>query len=72
MHITTDTDSCIGSGQCALALPEIFDQDDTEGKVLLINDSPDRELHDDVREAAYRCPMQAITVTEAEPRQEGP
>ncbi|MFD8346243.1 ferredoxin, partial [[Kitasatospora] papulosa] len=28
MHVTTDHDRCVGSGQCAMQSPEVFDQDD--------------------------------------------
>ncbi|MCL7457408.1 ferredoxin [Micromonospora echinofusca] len=61
MRIQVDSDSCVGSGQCALALPEVFDQDDADGTVVLLDDRPPAELHDAVREAASRCPVQAIT-----------
>ncbi|WP_320068914.1 ferredoxin [Micromonospora sp. RTGN7] len=61
MRITVNSDNCVGSGQCALALPELFDQDDVNGKVVLLDDQPSAEWHDAVHEAASRCPVQAIT-----------
>ncbi len=63
MHVSVDTDHCIGAGQCALALPEVFDQDDTDGLVVLLDESPRRDLDDAVAEAVRRCPVQAITAT---------
>ncbi|WP_018548621.1 ferredoxin [Streptomyces sp. LaPpAH-108] len=67
MHIDIDTDTCIGAGQCALAAPAVFTQDD-DGYSSLI---PGRESGADspmVREAARACPVGAITVTEDAPQ----
>ena len=64
MHITTDAEACVGSGQCALALPEVFDQDDAEGTVIVVDADPPEEFHRDVHEAVSRCPVRAIAVVE--------
>ena len=64
MKVIVDQDACTGSGQCVLIAPEVFDQRDTDGIVVLLNDSPDPRLHEDVREAARICPALAITLTE--------
>ncbi|WP_442809616.1 ferredoxin [Streptomyces sp. NBC_01335] len=61
--MSVDTTLCMGSGLCALALPEVFDQDDVDGLVVLLDPEPPRELHDDVAEAVNRCPVQAISAT---------
>ncbi|MEW2620506.1 ferredoxin [Streptomyces sp. NPDC048106] len=60
MRLSIDPGVCVGSGQCALAVPEVFDQDDEDGTVVLLDDRPQPELHDAVREAAALCPVQAI------------
>ncbi|WP_210587195.1 ferredoxin [Streptomyces sp. GESEQ-35] len=62
MHIDIDTDVCIGAGQCALAAPGVFIQDDDGFSTLL----PGREGGGDpmVREAARACPVGAITVSD--------
>ncbi|GAA2975229.1 ferredoxin [Streptomyces enissocaesilis] len=65
MHVSVDTQRCIGSGQCALALPEVFDQDDTDGLVILLDETPPREMHDAVEEAVSRCPVQAIAAADS-------
>ncbi|MEW2488394.1 ferredoxin [Streptomyces sp. NPDC048411] len=61
MRISIDTDVCIGAGQCVLAAPKVFTQDDDGFSKLL----PDHEdaAHPLVREAARACPVQAITIT---------
>ncbi|GAA2784981.1 ferredoxin [Streptomyces rameus] len=60
MHIDIDKDACIGAGQCALAAPGVFTQDDDGYSMLL----PGSEGRDDpmTREAARACPVSAITV----------
>ncbi|WP_327132139.1 ferredoxin [Streptomyces sp. NBC_01343] len=60
MNITIEHDACVGSGQCALAVPEVFDQDEEDGTVVLLDDRPPRDLHSAVEEAAGLCPVQAI------------
>ncbi|WP_280854011.1 MULTISPECIES: ferredoxin [unclassified Streptomyces] len=63
MDIDIDKDVCIGAGQCALAAPGVFTQDDDGYSTLL----PGRENGTGdpmVREAARACPVAAITVSE--------
>ncbi|MGW3366926.1 ferredoxin [Streptosporangium canum] len=63
MKITIDQDACVGSGQCVLSSPEVFDQRDADGIVVLLRDKPEPGLQKDVREAARICPALAITLT---------
>jgi ferredoxin len=64
MKVTVDEDKCCGAGQCVLLAPEVFDQRDEDGIVLLLADEPAAEFHQRVREAADVCPAGAIAVTE--------
>ncbi|MGW0080210.1 ferredoxin [Streptomyces sp. NPDC003393] len=64
MRIDIDKDRCIGAGQCALAAPNVFTQDD-EGFSTLVPGKEDGDGDPMVREAARACPVGAITVTEA-------
>ena len=65
MKVTVDEDKCCGAGQCALLVPEVFDQRDEDGIVVLRNADPTADLAADIREAAAVCPAQAITVDES-------
>ncbi|THA72784.1 ferredoxin [Streptomyces sp. A0958] len=58
MRIDIDKDVCIGAGQCALAAPKVFTQDDDGLSELLEGAEPGPM----VGEAARACPVQAITV----------
>jgi ferredoxin len=56
---------CIGAGQCVLAAPAVFDQDD-DGIVVLLDAMPPEDQHEAVRKAARLCPAVAIFVDEPE------
>ncbi|MFC4948861.1 ferredoxin [Pseudonocardia sp. GCM10023141] len=64
MKIDVDTSVCIGAGLCVLAADEVMDQDD-DGIVVLLDDSPQPGMHDAVRRAASLCPARAITIRES-------
>ena len=65
MHVEVNVPKCVASGQCVLIAPEVFDQRDDDGMVILLDDSPGPEHHDNVREAALVCPAAAIRLTES-------
>ncbi|MEV1177797.1 ferredoxin [Nonomuraea sp. NPDC049784] len=64
MNITVDADKCCGAGQCVLLAPDVFDQGEDDGIVILLDASPAAEHHAAVRESASVCPGAAITVEE--------
>lgn len=64
MDVHVDRDRCLGAGMCALTAPRVFDQDEDEGLVLLLDARPPQEQRAAVRVAAGVCPASAITVTE--------
>ncbi|HEY3504675.1 MAG TPA: ferredoxin [Actinocatenispora sp.] len=64
MRISADSDVCIGSGQCVLTEPAVFDQDDSAGTVVLLATEPDAAQQDAVRDAVYLCPAQALSIVE--------
>lgn len=64
MRVSVDSGRCCGSGQCVLAAPDVFDQNDEDGTVLLLDPHPPAPLQETVRAAAGVCPAAAITVSE--------
>jgi ferredoxin len=64
MKLTVDQDKCCGAGQCVLLAPDVFDQREEDGIVVLLDETPADALHAVVREAASVCPAAAITVEE--------
>jgi ferredoxin len=65
VHITVDADKCCGAGQCALIAPEVFDQGEDDGIVVLLDADPPAGLDRAVREAAQVCPAAAIALAGA-------
>ncbi|GLY93603.1 (4Fe-4S)-binding protein [Actinoplanes sp. NBRC 103695] len=63
MRIKADTGVCVGSGQCVLTGPAVFDQDD-DGIVTLLVDHPEGEAADQARDAVSLCPSQALSIIE--------
>lgn len=62
MKVIVDQNRCVASGQCVLAVPEVFDQREEDGIVVLLAENPPEDLADDVRQAAVLCPARAIWV----------
>jgi ferredoxin len=63
MKVSVDVDRCCGAGTCVLLAPEVFDQREDDGIVMLLEREPGEELHSTVREAANVCPASAITLS---------
>ncbi|MEU1778472.1 MULTISPECIES: ferredoxin [Streptomyces] len=62
MRVAVDEDRCIGAGQCELAAPEVFEQDD-EGVSRASDPEPAEDLWQRVHQAADLCPVQAVLLT---------
>lgn len=60
MSIEVDYERCIGSGSCSLIAPEVFDQNDEDGRVVLLTDRPNPETAEAARQAVYACPSRAL------------
>ena len=70
-RLHADTEVCIGAGMCATTAPDVFDQDDDTGVVLLLTRIPTTDHLDAVRRAVACCPSGALALTE-EPGPEMP
>ncbi|XVQ90270.1 ferredoxin [Microbispora siamensis] len=64
MKVIVDEEKCCGAGQCVLIAPEVFDQRDEDGIVVLLEAEPAEDQHTAVREAAAVCPAAAIQLDE--------
>jgi ferredoxin len=63
MRVEVDQDRCVGAGMCSLTDPQVFDQDEVDGTVVLLD--PTAVGHEaQAREAAHLCPAGAIRVVE--------
>lgn len=61
MRIKADTGLCVGSSQCVLTEPTVFDQDD-DGIVALLTDHPDDRNAAQARHAVTLCPSRALSI----------
>ena len=64
MRVIVDYDLCESNAVCMAVAPEVFEVRDDDF-LYVLQDEPPPELHDRVRQAAERCPKQAIFLEEA-------
>ena len=64
MTVRIDQTRCIGSGQCVLTAPDVFDQSDDDGLGVVMIAEPPAGLLPGVRDAVDRCPAQAVSLEE--------
>jgi len=60
VKIIVENEKCIAAGQCVLSAPDVFDQNEEDGIVILLAENPSDDLTDNVEEAAALCPGRAI------------
>lgn len=61
-RVSAERDRCVGAGQCVLAAPTVFDQDEEDGLVLVLAEWPSASQSDAVRDAVWACPAGALTL----------
>ncbi|MBI1757949.1 MAG: (4Fe-4S)-binding protein [Actinobacteria bacterium] len=64
MRIVMDREYCVGSGQCVLSAPELFDQSEEDGRVLLRTARPEPAAIDRSRIAVDLCPSRALSLAD--------
>lgn len=62
MKVTVNRQQCCGSGNCVSTAPAVFDQDASDGRVLVLLDEPPEYLHGAVRDAEALCPTGTIRI----------
>jgi ferredoxin len=65
MRVTVAVERCSGAGQCARSAPQVFDQGEEDGTVVVLIDEPPPQLHEAVRMAAALCPNSVIHLVDA-------
>ena len=65
MRVAVDREICISAGMCVLTAPEVFDQDEEDGRVILLVPEPLDPDDDKVRRAAMLCPSGALSLVES-------
>ncbi|PRY44653.1 ferredoxin [Umezawaea tangerina] len=63
MKLIADVGRCVGAGQCVLTEPDVFDQSEDDGTVVVLVDEPEGDQLEHVREAVRVCPSQAISLS---------
>lgn len=64
MKVTVNQNACASSGNCVMNAPEVFDQRDDDGVVVLLEETPGADLAEGARRAAAACPALAIHIEE--------
>nr|WSZ95509.1 ferredoxin [Streptomyces sp. NBC_00857] len=65
-RIVADRERCVGAGQCVLTAPELFDQSEDDGMVVVLADEVGADDLDKVRETVHICPSGALALKERE------
>ncbi|MEV4640162.1 ferredoxin [Actinoplanes sp. NPDC049548] len=66
-RVRADREVCIGAGNCVMTLPQVFDQDDDEGLVVVTDPDAQGQPDELLQRAVMMCPAGAITVESSPP-----
>ncbi|MDX6744088.1 ferredoxin [Actinocorallia sp. A-T 12471] len=59
VSVRADLAACRGAGQCVFTAPDMFDQDDADGTVVILPVEPDPDL---AARAVRACPNGALAL----------
>lgn len=62
MRVVVDQEKCCASGNCVMTAPQVFDQREQDGIVVLRQAHPPSGPGESARRAAARCPCEAIRI----------
>jgi ferredoxin len=65
MKVSVEADKCVAAGHCVVAAADVFDQNEEDGVVIVLEEEPALEHHKAVRQAAQLCPAAAIRLSES-------
>ena len=61
VHVVVNRELCVGAGMCVLTAPELFDQSEEDGLVVLVR-TPDPAEAQTLRTVVPLCPSGAIAL----------
>lgn len=64
MRIIADREQCASAGMCALTAPAVFDQDEVDGRVVVLNENPVAEDARVAADAVHLCPSGALSTAD--------
>ncbi|MCK5890277.1 ferredoxin [Aeromicrobium sp.] len=64
MRVEIDQDLCCAAGHCVVAAPDVFDQRDEDGIVVLLRTDVPEEGRGEVEDAVGICPTRAIWIVD--------
>jgi len=62
VKIIADLETCQGYANCVVEAPDVFDIDESTGKVVVLEASPQPGMEADARRAVAACPVKALSV----------
>lgn len=68
LTVTADRAVCVSSGNCVTTAPEVFDQGQDDGVVILLEKNPAEGSRERVELAAELCPVRAIGIKRGDGR----
>jgi ferredoxin len=63
VKIHAHRDVCIGAGMCVLIAPQLFTQDDEDGRVRVVADEPPSAERQAADQAVAECPSGALSLS---------
>jgi ferredoxin len=64
LKVEVGAHKCVGAGQCVRTVPEVFDQLESDGSAMLIEEYPEAELKPYLEKVVRLCPARAIRIIE--------
>jgi ferredoxin len=64
MRVRANQAKCVGAGSCVALAPAVFDQDDDNGIVKVLDEHPSESERSAVEQAVEFCPAQAVWIEE--------
>jgi ferredoxin len=70
LNVVVAHHKCTSAGQCLLSAPNVFDQSEENGTIVLLDAHPPESERGRVLDAIHRCPASVISLAETDPDEE--